>query len=218
MNTKTLTITNVVLVIAVIILFVLQFSSKKEKNPLKVEEEKPMVVSEVIEEAEANEMPFKVAFINSDTLSKYSDYIIDITKELKTKQATAEYQFKKLVKEHQKAAESFKVNQAVMAQSEAERKYRELMENEQNIMQKEQELTQKYAQKEAQVMTDYVYETDEFMQKIGKDLGYDYIMSYRVGGAMLYANPELDVTQKVIDLLNEEYKKSKEPKQPSKEK
>ncbi len=56
------------------------------------------------------------------------------------------------------------------------------------------------------------------MQRIGRDLGYDYIMSYRVGGAMLYANPELDITSNVIDLLNAEYKKSKETEQPSTEK
>ena len=47
--------------------------------------------------------------------------------------------------------------------------------------------------------------TNEFMQEIGKTLGFDYVMSYRVGGAMLYANSELDITFKIIELLNNQY-------------
>ena len=43
------------------------------------------------------------------------------------------------------------------------------------------------------------------MQVIGKNLGYDYVLSYRVGGPMLYANPNLNITSIVIDLLNKKY-------------
>jgi outer membrane protein len=217
MNTKSLTITNVILIIAVVILFVMQFSkgggvAEKPVEPKEVKSDSIKI--EPVDELKK----FNVAYINSDTLSKYSDYINDITKDLKSKQATAEYKLQKMVKAHQKSVEEFQRDQPVMGQAEAQRKYSELMANEQKIMQEEQVLTQKYAEKEAKIMTDYVYETDGFMQRIGRELGYDYIMSYRVGGAMLYANPELDITSNVIDLLNAEYKKSKETEQPSTEK
>jgi outer membrane protein len=43
------------------------------------------------------------------------------------------------------------------------------------------------------------------MQAIGKELGYDYVLSYRVGGPMLFANPKFDITKQVIELLNKEY-------------
>ena len=43
------------------------------------------------------------------------------------------------------------------------------------------------------------------MQEIGKEIGYDYVMSYRVGGAMLYANTNLDITPQIIELLNQRY-------------
>ena len=51
--------------------------------------------------------------------------------------------------------------------------------------------------------------TNDFMQDIGQRLGYDYVMSYRVGGAMLYANPNHDITNEIIELLNQEYKSLK---------
>ncbi len=60
---------------------------------------------------------------------------------------------------------------------------------------------------ELKASSDYITITDQYLQKIGAGLGYDYILSYRVGGHMLYANPSLDITQEVIKYLNQEYKK-----------
>ena len=47
------------------------------------------------------------------------------------------------------------------------------------------------------------------MQIIGQSLGFDYVLSYRIGGPMLYANPNLDITTRIIDLLNKKYQNSK---------
>ena len=55
----------------------------------------------------------------------------------------------------------------------------------------------------------YIMKTNDFMQDIGQRLGYDYVMSYRAGGAMLYANPNHDITNEIIELLNQEYKSLK---------
>ena len=54
-----------------------------------------------------------------------------------------------------------------------------------------------------------IVKTNDFMQEIGKTLGYDYVMSYRVGGAMLYANESHDITTEIIKLLNQRYETSK---------
>ena len=51
----------------------------------------------------------------------------------------------------------------------------------------------------------YILKTNDYMQVIGKNLGYDYVLSYRIGGPMLNANPNLNITSKVIDLLNKKY-------------
>lgn len=218
MNTKSLTITNVILIIAVIILFVMQFSGSKTINK-EVEQPKEVVEldSAVVDEP-VSLANFNVAFVNSDTVTKYSDYNVDVSSFLKTEQASAEYRLKKMRKDLEKDVEYFKVNQAVMSQGEAQRRYNEMAEKEQALVLEQQKISERYVSKENKAMMEYVYGTNEFMQKIGQELGYDYILSYRVGGSMLYANPELDITDKVIELLNAEYKKSKETEQPSVEK
>ncbi len=218
MNIKTLTVTNVILVVAVVILFVLQFSSGKEVTKVKEEkkEKKEAHLEANLEQAEGE--PFKIAYVNSDTVAAYYDFSKQMTTKLKSSQSSAEIKLKRMYDDFQKQQKAFEAEAPIMGEEEMQRKYQELGALQQSIMQKEQELSSELAQKEAEVMTTYVYETDKFMQVVGKELGYDYVMSYRVGGPMLYANPDLDITSKVVEMLNVEYKKSKEPKQPSTEK
>ena len=80
---------------------------------------------------------------------------------------------------------------------------------EQEIMQVEQQLSAQVSSEELRLTEGYILKTNEFMQDIGHRLGYDYVMSYRIGGAMLYANPNLDITKDIIKLLNQEYESVK---------
>lgn len=80
---------------------------------------------------------------------------------------------------------------------------------EQEIMKVEQTLSEQLSNEEIQVTQSYIIKTDEYMQIIGQSLGFDYVLSYRIGGPMLYANPNLDITTKIIDLLNKKYQNSK---------
>ena len=76
---------------------------------------------------------------------------------------------------------------------------------EQEIMKVEQDLSEQLANEELTMTQSYILKTNDYMQVIGKNLGYDYVLSYRIGGPMLYANPNLNITSKVIDLLNKKY-------------
>ena len=46
------------------------------------------------------------------------------------------------------------------------------------------------------------------MQIIGKELGYDFVLSFRIGGPMLYADSTHNITEEVIQLLNKRYNSS----------
>ena len=43
-------------------------------------------------------------------------------------------------------------------------------------------------------------------KKYNRENGYQYVLGYQKGGNILYATPDLDVTQKLIDGLNKEYR------------
>lgn len=206
MNSKINLYFNSVLSVAIIFLFVLHFSSNNSDEIVKDDKPEKESLSELpIANKLTNNANLKIAFVNSDTVATYYNFAKTIQEKLLSKQSSAEKQVKtkyaeyqNLVNEYQKAAE-------IMGQNEAAEKGQRIALLEQEIMQLEQTLSQKLASQEQKETKEYVEKTDVYMQAIGKELGYDFVLSYRVGGPMLFANPKFDITKQVIELLNKEY-------------
>ena len=156
---------------------------------------------------EINESSLKVniAYVNSDTVSKYYNYAKKLQKSLSTKRAEAESQIKNKYSSYEVLVREFEKASPIMGDREKMEKAQKIRMLEQEIMQVEQQLSQQLSSEELRLTEKYILKTNEFMQEIGKNLGFDYVMSYRVGGAMLYANSELDITSKIIELLNNQY-------------
>jgi outer membrane protein len=204
MNSKINLYFNSVLSVAIIFLFILHFSSNNTDEIVKDNKPEKENLSELPIKVTSN-TNLKIAFVNSDTVAMYYDFAKTIQEKLLSKQSSAERQVKtkyaeyqNLVNEYQKAAE-------IMGQNEAAEKGQRIALLEQEIMQLEQTLSQNLASQEQKETKEYVEKTDVYMQIIGKELGYDYVLSYRVGGPMLFANPKFDITKQVIELLNKEY-------------
>jgi len=96
-----------------------------------------------------------------------------------------------------------------MGREELERTQAELMKRQEELQMMEYEMSQKLQDKGYQANYDYIMATDRYLQKIGKELGYDYIFGYRTGDLVMYANPKYDITSQVIESLNREYNADK---------
>ena len=155
--------------------------------------------------SDENEHQMRIAFVNSDTVSKYYDFAEKIQTSLLNKRNAAESQFKDKMNNYQKLRSDFEKAAPIMGEREKMEKAQNIMTLEQEIMKFEQDLSEQLAQEELKITEDYILKTHEYMQVIGKELGYDYVLSFRIGGPMLYADPTYDITQDVIELLNERY-------------
>ena len=211
MSNKGGLIINGVLGVAVIILFVMQFSGG-EKPIEKSETEKKEAINE--KDVVANQTPdfggLKIGYVNSDTVTVNYEYSKQLSKDLMSKQASAENKLRKEAEKFQKDYEAFQQGAPIMGQSELERKQAELMQRQQELQQMEYDMSQKLQDKGFTAQREYIEETDKYMQKIGKELGYDYVFGYRTGDLLMYANPKFDITRQVIELLNEAYKADKQ--------
>lgn len=152
-----------------------------------------------------NNSTSRIAYVNSDTVSKYYNYAIKIQKTLSTKRTEAENQIKSKYFSYESLVKDFEKASPIMGDREKMEKAQKIRMLEQEIMQVEQQLSEKVTKEELRLTEEYILKTNEFMQEIGKEIGYDYVMSYRVGGAMLYANTNLDITPQIIELLNQRY-------------
>lgn len=191
----------ILFVLLAVLYFIQFFSSNKTENIPTVEKE--LAIQPL------NEGVLNIAFVNSDTVSKYYEFAKKIQKTLTTKRSEAEGQIKSKYFAYESLVQEFEKASPIMGDREKMEKAQKIRLLEQEIMQVEQQLSEQVSRQELELTQSYIVKTNDYMQEIGKTLGYDYVMSYRVGGAMLYANERHDITNEIIKLLNERYESSK---------
>ena len=198
-SSQILYVINAVLFVLIAVLYFIQFSNT-ENIPAG---EKELTIQPI------NEGSLNIAFVNSDTVSKYYEFAKKIQKTLTTKRSEAERQIKSKYFAYENLVQEFEKASPIMGDREKMEKAQKIRLLEQEIMQVEQQLSEQVSREELELTQSYIEKTNDYMQEIGKTLGYDYVMSYRIGGAMLYANERHDITTEIIKLLNERYESSK---------
>ena len=183
------------------LLYYFQFSNSEDA------ENNPIIEKELTNVA-LNKESLNVAFVNSDTVSKYYEFAKKIQKNLATKRSDAEEQIKSKYFAYESLVQEFEKASPIMGDREKMEKAQKIRLLEQEIMQVEQQLSEQVSRQELELTQSYIVKTNDYMQEIGKSIGYDYVMSYRIGGAMLYANKSHDITNEIIKLLNERYESS----------
>jgi outer membrane protein len=191
MDNQKQTLINILLAVAVVVLLVIQFTGNTNKSG-EISSSKKMTeedsVAAILSKQPVSMGDLKIAFVNSDSVTKYYDLAKLLEADLLSKQATAESKLKGLYGMYEKKKLALEKEYKILGQTELNQRMEELGKMEQEIMMKEQELSQKFQMEEMEITNDYVLKTNEFMQNIGKQLGYDYIFSFRLGGQMLIPN------------------------------
>ena len=202
MTKSTHQILYIILFVLLAVLYFIQFSSSTNNENI------PTVEKELAIQP-LNEGGLNIAFVNSDTVSKYYEFAKKIQKTLTNKRSEAEGQIKSKYFAYESLVQEFEKASPIMGDREKMEKAQKIRLLEQEIMQVEQQLSEQVSRQELELTQSYIVKTNDYMQEIGKTLGYDYVMSYRVGGAMLYANERHDITNEIIKLLNKRYESSK---------
>ena len=202
MTKSTHQILYVILFLLLAVLYLLHFSNSNNAENIKAVEKQETIQP-------LNEATLNIAFVNSDTVSKYYEFAKKIQKSLTSKRSEAEGQIKSKYFAYESLVQEFEKASPIMGDREKMEKAQKIRLLEQEIMQVEQQLSDQVSRQELELTQSYIEKTNDYMQEIGKTLGYDYVMSYRIGGAMLYANERHDITTEIIKLLNERYESSK---------
>lgn len=194
MKNNTSIIFNIVLAIAVAILYVLHFSSKKESGP---------AMAAVADTASANG-PLTV-YVNGDSLLNNYEYFKEIKKayEAKTDKIQKDMIAKRTALEREFGA--YQQNAAGMSPEQRARV-------EEGLMRKQQELSS-YGEKEAAKLADEEMKLNEelfdnvsgFLKEYSKGKSYKIVMNYTRGTGILFANDSLDITREVLEGLNKSH-------------
>lgn len=198
-------ILNAVLIIAVAVLYLLHFTSGKSNSS---------TGGSIISMPGNFQGSLKIAYVNIDTLmSKFSLYNQNQQK-LADRQKKAEAQLNEKGSQFQSHYNDFqnKVNKGLITTADAQEMQKQLTEEQQNLYKLNDQLRQDLTE-EGQVMTRQVLdEIESYLKEYTKDHPYSYIMSYSFGSAVLYANDSLDITNDVLQKLNEKFKNTEKSK------
>ncbi|MBC7721722.1 MAG: OmpH family outer membrane protein [Pedobacter sp.] len=187
---------NVVLVIAVAILFYLHFSSAKHTIA-------PTVVA-----GNAPTSSFKIAYFESDSLETGFDYYKQISKEL----AASEQQKRSdLLGQRNAYIEKVKGYQAKgqsMTQMEAAKANQDVEERQKAIQANEQQKSQEIQDERFKKLQDVKKKIEEYLKEYNKNKTYSFILSSS-SDLMYYKDNAYDITKDLIKGLNEKYNKKK---------
>ncbi len=154
-----------------------------------------------------------IAYVNIDTLQENYEYFRIKKEELESRQKSMSDELKRSQQKFEKdyMAAQRKVQAGTMTQAEAQSTGKRLEQMQQSLQARDAALTEQLIKEQDDFNADLQKRLDDYLKKYNEDKNYDYILTYSQSlRTILLANESLDITNDVIEGMNEEY--SKEPK------
>ncbi len=189
---------NIVIAIAVVVLYILHFTANKSQAPVFVNATDSTLMA----------MPgINAVYVNGDSLLENYDYFKNAKKqfEAKTVRTEKEIEAKRSVLEleftnYQKMASSMSAEQRARTEESLMRKEQELRLFGENAANKLQEEQNKFNEE----LFDKV---SKYLKEHSKEKSYKVVFNFTKGAGILYADDSLNITNEVLEGLNREYKK-----------
>ncbi|SHM19430.1 OmpH family outer membrane protein [Hymenobacter psychrotolerans] len=211
---------NVVLAIAVAVLFYLHFANKPAAAPARTA---PAVAAttdssgtETAAEPEettalttAAADTDKVAYVESGKLLDGYKGMQDARKSFEAKAKGWEAQNQKLVQSFQTAVQQYQKQGESMTNEQRAATEQKLGAQQQQVAQSQQKLQQQAQEEEAKMTENVLGRLNKQIEKYGKANGYRLILIAAPSGTIAYGRKDLDITPQVLKYLNAEYAGSK---------
>ncbi|MFO7923462.1 MAG: OmpH family outer membrane protein [Bacteroidales bacterium] len=194
-------IINVVLGIAVAVLYVLHFTSPRLPEEIR---------SGYEEEGEYVPGSLEIVYVNFDTLLNNYDMYFDLQKQFLEKQQTLEGELNTSSRSYEREVVDFqdKVQKGLVTRSQAQQMELELMQVQQELVDQRDEYSRELMEEEQVMNRQLQHSIYDFLDEYNKEHNYHYILSHSFGGPFLYTDKDLNITRDVIDRLNSQYRQS----------
>ena len=147
----------------------------------------------------------RIAFVNADTLDAKYEWLKEQKKALEQRVQSAERSLSSKKDALMRDLEAFqkKYESGTVPPAVLEKEYAALAERQQKLAQEELRLSQQLAEEREKALSALTANVEAQLRSLQAQIGYDFILSYsRGGGQVLYANDSLDITNRVLELLN----------------
>lgn len=181
---------NIILLILVGILFYLHFKDQKPQAAAK-----EGVASKTVDK------PWKVAYIDMDSLQNNYKYYQKVKSEFERKQNAANDEIASLQKKYQARAMQLQQRGPSMSQQEQEDAMKEISQMQESLAARKQGMDNNLYNENTKMKDDILSRIQNFLKEYNKDGKYAYIFSYEPG-LMFYKDSTLNITNDVVVGLN----------------
>lgn len=149
----------------------------------------------------------KIGYVDNVKLMDEYQQKIDVEAKFQAKAEKLGKKRDSISQAFQMEAQAFQAKAESMSQSKAQEEYAAMQQKGQYIGQQLQQEDQKL-QSEGQIEMDSIVKTvKEEIKQYGKSNGYSYILGGGDGGSVLYGKEANDLTDEIVKILNDKYKK-----------
>jgi outer membrane protein len=184
---------NIILLVAVIVLYILYFSGNKPAGQRNGNDS--LAVTDL-----------RIAFINADTVLKYYEYLKINKDKLEAKSDKLKQDYRNRAMGLQSEISNYQRTVNTMTLGQVRAAEEDLAKKQQNLQMYEQTLSQQLMQDEAELSRDLYQRVTAFLKKYGSEKGLHLVLKYDPTSDMLYGTQAIDITQDVIKGLNDDFK------------
>jgi outer membrane protein len=187
---------NVVLLIAVAVLYYLQFNGGSKAET---------------ESSTGSTTPGKFAFINTDSVLKYYEFTKVNNQKLQDKAEKLQGDLKSRAIALQGEINDYQRNRGSLTIGQAQAVEEGLARKEQNFRMAQETAGQEIQMEQAKLSQDLYDKITTFLKKYAQEQGIEVVMKYDATSDLWYGSQPLDISKQVIDGLNTEYKSGTTP-------
>ena len=185
---------NIVLGLAVAVLYFLHFSGKPD-------------VSVNSGNSSGFSGDLKMAYINSDTVLKYYDYFKVSKEKLEAKGKKMDTDFRNRAQGLQREITSYQNSVANLTIGQARALEEDLTKKQQNLRVYQESLAQELSIEENNLNQELYKKITAFLKDYGNEHGIQIVFKFDPSSDLLFVGDSLDITKEIIAGLNESYKK-----------
>lgn len=186
--------------IAIVVLFVLHFSSNNTSdvaNSLSLISDSTTVIGE----------GSLTVYVNGDSLLEKYDYFKKAKKDFEIKSTRTENEIKSRQSALEREFAAYQQTAASMTTEQRAKTEENLMRKEQSLREFSEEAALKFQEEQNKFNEELFDKVASFLKEYCKNKNYKIVLNYTKGTTILYAHESLDITEEVLAGLNEEYNK-----------
>ncbi len=190
---------NIIIILALIVLYVLFFYSKNDKKSPQYS---------TLPDSHINATTSNViAFVNTDEIMDKYDLVIAMKKRLSEKMERMEGEIQSKQNAYEIDATYFQeqVSKQSISEESAQLIYEKLMEEQQRLIDLRDKYTEQLSMEEYEMNVVLVDSITNFLKRYNQYHNYDYVLGYSKGGGILLAKDTFNITQEVLSAMNMEY-------------